>query len=159
MCTAKVVLLICSPIHVPVQPQVAGRYSKNVPGMFARIFAECLDFVCLKYSLNVCWMFPGYWNRIFLLVRQIFGSSIRGIFSEHAGNISNGRTPNTQRIFAQTFPEHSLNIFLLPGRKGRKCLFWLLMQAWYRPNPCNEMKHNLILPYLNQLNLTDPYVL
>jgi len=95
-------------------PDTGTEYSpKNIQGIFCerssgnirkyprviRMFAEC--------SLNN--------------PRRIFGSSIRGIFSEYSGNISNRRTPNTQRIFAQTFPEHSLNIFLLPGPRSLLC--------------------------------------
>jgi len=136
--------------------------------MFAQIFAECSQFVCLniprmfaecspdtktEYSSNHESMAILSWSNC---------KNVQGIFCEHSavwtfGNIqelsecsqnipwiffdeysvpvyqentqrtfreySNRRAPYTQRIFARTFPKHSLNSFLLPGI-GQK-------ESWY----------------------------
>jgi len=94
-------------------------YSLNIPRILKpnirlRIFRECSANIRITriFSNVPSGMFAEYSLNI---LRRIFRFSIWGTFREHSGNISNRRTPNTRRIFAQTIPEHSLNIFLLPG--------------------------------------------
>ena len=110
-------------------PDTEAEYSpKNIQGILFRTFRW-------EHSkVSVIRMFAEYSLNI---LRRIFGSSILGIFSEYSGNISNRRTPNTQRIFSQTFSEHSLNIFLLPGFRQH---LW----GWWATRPTVVSTHCLL---------------